>query len=315
MDIVLDGLSRSGTTLLSSIFNSSDNSVCYRGIFIEGLNISICKSWSFSHACKPILDKEKKIFIVKKESDLRFLSSKYISSIFKKDFPVIASASFFEQALKNIKRENQTQFLTFEEWSNIINKRKDLITSEESFFNNVDQILVEVRKKSNAKYAFWRWNNCLFMYNKWVKRKSHLWMMITRDPIASAISRNKIWGIPFTDSLKMSISYAQKYEKIKDHPEFKNIYFEDLINKTKKCFNEISEFTGLQNIKSENLKGQDGKPYRKETSDLGEDRKKGVRCDYIDPKTAFKTNNSQIYNQYYDYFLKLKKYKLYERYF
>ena len=78
--------------------------------------------------------------------------------------------------------------------------------------------------------------------------------MITRDPIASAISRNKIWGIPFTDSLKMSISYAQKYEKIKDHPEFKNIYFEDLINKTKKCFNEISEFTGLQNIKSENLK-------------------------------------------------------------
>ena len=54
---------------------------------------------------------------------------------------------------------------------------------------------------------------------------------------------------------------------------------------------------------------------RKETSDLGVDRKKGVRCDYIDPKTAFKTNNSEIYNQYYDYFSTLKQYKLYEKYF
>ena len=315
MHIVLDGLSRSGTTLLSSIFNSSNNSVCYRGIFNEGLNISICKSWSFSHACKPILNKEKKIFIVKKESDLRFLSSKYLSSIFKKDFPVIASESFFEQALEIIRSENQTQFLTFKEWSNIINKRKSMITSEESFFNNIDQLLDEVRKKSNAKYAFWRWNNCLFMFNKWVKRKSHLWIMITRDPVASAISRNKIWGIPFKDSLKMSTSYALKFEKIKDNPKFKNIYFEDLINKTQKSFNEIRNFTGLQNIKSENLKGQDGRPYRKETSDLGVDRKKGVRCDYIDPKTAFKTNNSEIYNQYYDYFSTLKQYKLYEKYF
>ena len=28
-------------------FNSSDNSVCYRGIFIEGLNISICSHGPF----------------------------------------------------------------------------------------------------------------------------------------------------------------------------------------------------------------------------------------------------------------------------
>ena len=150
-----------------------------------------------------------------------------------------------------------------------------MITSEESFFNNIDQLLDEVRKKSNTKYAFWRWNNCLFMFNKWVKRKSHLWIMITRDPVASAISRNKIWGIPFKDSLKMSTSYAQKFEKIKDHLNL-NIFTEDLINKTKKCFREISDFTGLQNIKSENLKGQDGGPYRKETCDLVDSRKLGL---------------------------------------
>ena len=59
MHIVLDALSRSGTTLLSSILNSADQSVCYRGIFHEGLCNSICRKWAISHACKAILNKEK----------------------------------------------------------------------------------------------------------------------------------------------------------------------------------------------------------------------------------------------------------------
>ena len=315
MHIVLDGLSRSGTTLLSSILNSADDSVCYRGIFHEGLHNSICKRWAISHACKPILDKNKRILIVKNKVDFRYLSSKYLSSIFKIDIPVIPLDNFFNDAIKKIKSENQTQFIPLDEWENIINKQKHVIKSEESFFENLDKILNKVRQRSNAKYAFWRWNNGLFMYNKWVQRKSHLWLMIIRNPIASAISRNKIWGTSFQNSLKMSKSYATYFEKIKNQPNFEYIYFEDLINHTQECFDKISKFTGVQNLRSNNLIGQDGEAYRKETSDLGPNRKKGVECNFIDPKTANKTFNSEEFEKYTKYFSELREYNLYKRYF
>ena len=39
--VVIDGLARSGTTLLATIINSQKNSLCYRGIFHEFLACNI----------------------------------------------------------------------------------------------------------------------------------------------------------------------------------------------------------------------------------------------------------------------------------
>ncbi len=315
MHIVLDGLSRSGTTLLSSILNSTDQSVCYRGIFHEGLCNSICRKWATSHACKGILNKEKRIFIVNNKTDIRYVSSRYLSSFFKIDIPVIPLEDFFNEAFKIVKSENQTQYINFDEWINIINKQKHLINSEESFYQNIDIMLNKIRERSNAKYAFWRWNNGLYMYKKWIQRESHLWLMLIRDPIAAAISRNKIWGTSFENSLKISSSYGKYFDEIKNESNFEYIYFEDLINQTEKCFEKITKFTGLQNLRSDDLIGQDGEPYRKETSDLGSQRKKGVLCNFVDPRTARETKNSKEYQKQFKYFSKLKKYNVYERYF
>ena len=139
--------------------------------------------------------------------------------------------------------------------------------------------------------------------------------MMVRDPISSAISRKMIWNIPPEQSFKMALSFSRNSDKIGEACNIKRIYFEDLVNNTESTLDSIERFTGSKDLKADGLIGQDGKPYRRETSDLGLLRKSGVEHSFIDPSVAFKTSGNDLYMQYKERFKDLSKTSLYSRYF
>ena len=61
--VVVDGLARSGTTLLSSILHSQENTSCYRGICHEFMACNIGK-WKKDYALFPKIDKKVDIPII-----------------------------------------------------------------------------------------------------------------------------------------------------------------------------------------------------------------------------------------------------------
>jgi hypothetical protein len=161
------------------------------------------------------------------------------------------------------------------------------------------------------------WNNAVCYFYQWIKRPEHLWLQITRNPVQSAISRKKIWGTPVKLSIERSMRYAMAYENISENPSFLNIYFEDLIDpNNNEVLINIKSFLQLNGgISRDNLVGQDGKVYRKETSELNK-RKMGVISGKIEPNLASKYQSDPEYKKIFnEYYRLVGESKLYSKYF
>ena len=143
----------------------------------------------------------------------------------------------------------------------------------------------------------------------------------------AAISREIIWGIKsdkwdfsnaqLQSSISWSLRYATAYEGIKDDPRFLNIYFEDLLaDREGHTLSKVKNFIGTSsNLSGSGLIGVDGKPYRKETSEVI-DRKAGKLAPNIEPKLTRKYEDDPRLERYRKAFSKhLRGHNLCSRYF
>lgn len=324
MQIVVDSLSRNGTTILSAILNSNSDSFCYRGCFHEPLALSGYNlKWPDSLINLDLIDKSAEIYQDSKLMSLVRITNKPDGELFKKLYFTkrkktyyLDLSNYIFQSLQKLELNSQFQTLSFEEWKDLINIIL-LNDKNKNILSRIDKFLEEVRTRHGVSTACWRWNNAVCYFNQWTKRKNHYWLQITRNPVQAAISRKKIWGISTSRSLEWSIAYSKAFEDIRSSNYFKNIYFEELVDyKNNKILEELQTFLSLNTpIKRTNLTGQDGLPYRKETSELS-NRKKGKESGIIENQLVNKYLESPEYTQIWNMFKpKLESTKLYERYF
>ncbi len=324
MQIVVDSLSRNGTTILSAILNSNSDSFCYRGCFHEPLALSGYNlKWPDSLINLDLIDKSAEVYQDSKLMSLVRITNKPDGELFKKLYFTkrkktyyLDLSNYIFQSLQKLELNSQFQTLSFEEWKDLINIIL-LNDKNKNILSRIDKFLEEVRTRHGVSTACWRWNNAVCYFNQWTKRKNHYWLQITRNPVQAAISRKKIWGISTSRSLEWSIAYSKAFEDIRSSNYFKNIYFEELVDyKNNKILEELQTFLSLNTpIKRTNLTGQDGLPYRKETSELS-NRKKGKESGIIENQLVNKYLESPEYTQIWNMFKpKLESTKLYERYF
>jgi len=324
LQIVVDSLSRNGTTILSAILNSNSDSFCYRGCFHEPLALSGYNlKWPDSLINLDLIDKSAEIYQDSKLMSLVRITNKPDGELFKKLYFTkrkktyyLDLSNYIFQSLQKLELNSQFQTLSFEEWKDLINIIL-LNDKNKNILSRIDKFLEEVRTRHGVSTACWRWNNAVCYFNQWTKRKNHYWLQITRNPVQAAISRKKIWGISTSRSLEWSIAYSKAFEDIRSSNYFKNIYFEELVDyKNNKILEELQTFLSLNTpIKRTNLTGQDGLPYRKETSELS-NRKKGKESGIIENQLVNKYLESPEYTQIWNMFKpKLESTKLYERYF
>lgn len=142
-----------------------------------------------------------------------------------------------------------------------------------------------------------RWNQSLCYYNIW-KNRGHKWIFVKRDPVASAISRNKIFRVSLDESLKWYKNYSNLISGIKDDENFLIIKIENLQNTNE--LNKLKNFLKLKSdIQINNLIGTDNKRYKPETSDL-KSRFEGPINDRFDLEILNKYKKQDIYKLYKD---------------
>ncbi|MDC0191356.1 sulfotransferase [Rhodospirillales bacterium] len=301
MHIVLDSLSRNGTTLLAAILNSNPNAFCYRGFFHEPLGIpGLHDDWPN-----------------------RMINSDFMS---ENTNPKIDIKRLLDVSFQIIVDNFQYQRFDKATWKTLLSWAATVSEGHEPQ-EFIDTLLDLIRRMHGADVACWRWNNAVFYFHQWVKRPNHKWLQIIRDPVKAAISREIIWGIKsdkwdfnnaqLQRSIGWSLRYAMAYEAIKDDPRFLNIYFEDLLaGREGYTLSKVRNFIGTSsNLFGSGLIGQDGKPYRKETSEVI-DRKAGKLTPNIEPELSRKYEDDPRFERYQKAFSRhLRGHNLFSRYF
>ena len=226
MNVVVDSLSRSGTTLMTSILNTNEEITATRGMFNEcsaliGWGIDwprgLAKNSKFFEN-KINYNKTFKLKLINKLP--RVVKNKILLNLRKKEL-FFDKDRFFFNSLSNYYKhhDNANNEIILE----LIEEQKKL-----NHFDP-DKFYSEIKKKKKTKILCFRWNQSLSYYNIW-KSRGHKWIFVKRDPVASAISRERIFKIDLEESLIWYKNYSNLISDIIDDPNFLIIKIENLNN-------------------------------------------------------------------------------------
>ena len=285
MFLVVDSLSRSGTTLLISALGNEKKIIGVRGGFHEQLHgHSIFQNWPDRQIYSQFI---KNLKVVPSKTILQKLKYEF----FKNDTLCIEADALLSFGLERFLKRNQFFKLKQQDLSNLILKFKGEINS----VADLDMFYENILSISGCDMLAQRWNNAIAYAPAWVARDNHYWLNIIRNPMHSAISRKKAFNTNYFKSLNYEVSYAIKRRKLKQNIKFLQIYYEDLVLAPELCLKKISEWVGLDiKIGLSNLKGTDGKALRSETSNILAKRKEGVKMDFLSTDPLVEYNSSMV---------------------
>ena len=265
--VVVDGLARSGTTLLSSLIHSQVSSKCYRGVFHEFHACSIGK-WKRDYALHPVIKENQKVNIVKELTMMSSLNLRIKQCLpnlgrLQNFMPINLSLKFLrENTLNVINRRNQTDHFTLDNWNEILD------FSNFKSFEDLDKFYQTLSSKLKVDLLAFRWNQGYSFCWKWLRNPNHYWISVIRHPISRGLSDYKT----FKESHELGVKYTENFANIigsLNHPRHLKIYFDDLILNPKAEIERIFKATGLK-VPRINLEliQQSGEDYKVESSDL-----------------------------------------------
>ncbi|MBL4652849.1 MAG: hypothetical protein JKY53_08285 [Flavobacteriales bacterium] len=306
--IVIDGLARSGTTLLNAICNSQENCAAYRGVFHEPLACNYAK-WAEGYAQHDIIPDDSKVFF---NHNLYRINSFFSN---KKSY-YFSQEMFVKKSLLTLKSRNQFQHFDQNEWE----KRFDNLNFNS--FSKVDDFYQRLAENVGVDNLFIRWNQGYSYINKWLRNKDHYWISVVRHPIGRAYSYFRSHEVSYENSLGNSKGFASVHDIIlsKENSKFQAILYEDLITKGKEELTKMFAKFDIELPAIELLKiiNNDGNPYRIESStlvDKGEDRLKGHEYTGLDKRKlyAFRNEVSDVIQEQYR--KELSGFKIYQNYY
>lgn len=323
---MIDSLARSGTTLLASILNSHNAIGCIRGGFHEPLAMLDAKhTWASSLVKSSLLEGKIEHKSLYSSTLLRITQLPVFSHFYKRHWrpngmeTTLSAASGIDlsslrrNALRVLKTRNQYGLADLNKWKYLT---RNLKRTQRDPIQVIDEFLENAREEFQLDIFCQRWNNGVCYFNKWVQRPRHKWLMITRDPVHSAISRKKAFNRSYEDSLIFAQAYAEKFNQIKNDENFFHIYFEDLLENSEQVLGSLQKFLGLnENLNANNLMGTDGKTYRHESTRLGQERLQGEESGAIDKRFLAFSESSSLESELRKLYAPLGKTSLFARYF
>lgn len=285
MDIVIDSLSRSGTTLLTSILGSTQDAIALRGGFNELLSAFDTRSrWPANCVKTPIL--EERVTVKHARSRL----SKILGQFFSSKSLALDYSFILAFGLHNFQARNQFAKISEAEIERLV----DQYSSKEASLRSLDSLYRDIRHVSDCKCFLQRWNNCIAYAPNWIDRENHFWLHIIRDPVEAALSRKKAFGTSLAESLEFEIRYSEKRMRLLESSAFKILYFDDLVNQADVEIAAISKWCGFEfdNL-TDRILGTDGLVYRSESTQIeGSDRLAGRVEPFINKQYLKKRSDS-----------------------
>ena len=271
--VVIDSLSRSGTTLITSVIHSQENAACYRGVFHELLACDI-GTWAHDYAIHPLIKRQVKYTLSKskwtKSRLANLFKSRVLNRLNKKNkqytFEYAALAS---NSLRTLEKRKQYDKLRKSEWEDF------LLSNTPQSFKQLDELYQNLAKAMSCKVLTFRWNQGLAYIHHWLRNPNHYWISVVRNPMDRALSSFKAFNQNYEDSLACTKAYSEKLNEVMHAKNHYLIYYEDLISNPEVEIRKLFQFLGMGDIEiNYNLIQQSGAAYKVETSDLIDEGKK-----------------------------------------
>jgi hypothetical protein len=273
--VVIDGLARSGTTLLSSIIHSQKRMACYRGVFHEALATKLGE-WPHGLVRHPVIPESYKLSLCE-GTDNRYYSCFQKFTSIRKIYYFISRVKtqlkksvrldydlLKENTLKSICADGQFDRLTMREWKNVLERKLANI-------NGLDALYQQLAGKFDIDVLAFRWNQGMPYVHKWLRNPNHYWVAVIRNPLDRALSAHKSHRWNIEDSIENTEKYITGLENTHWCKNLYIVYYEDLVKKPYEVFQELCEFLGIKiDVSLDTLYGQDGSSYRSESSRLVE---------------------------------------------
>jgi hypothetical protein len=307
--LVVDGLARSGTTLISSIIHSQRLSACYRGVFHEFMATDVGK-WPMAHAHAALINDSVRF----DSSLLTYLRVKFgIRNFINQKELKLSYAALQNHTIKNLTRRDQFDTLGLAEWQ----ERLDNLNP--TSLSDLDELYQRLAAEMNVQLLSFRWNQGLPYINKWLRNPHHHWLSVVRNPMDRALSAKKAFNWTYDESIEATKRFGSILEQTQKAENHHLIYFEDLIQSPTEIIGELYQSLGLslEDINF-NLVQQSGKDYMIETSDLIQDgmsHTSGKKHSGFDPKMINKYKREMSGNEVDMFRAALKDQKLFARYF
>ena len=246
--VIIDGLARSGTTLMAALLNSQDGCATFKGIFHEPLACNL-GSWPHDYARYRLVPSTEKVTVVQETNSID-------------NGLTLSWNRLKEQTLNAIERRQQTGSLSLEQWV-------DFLALNPTSLDQLDLLYQNLAQKLDAAVLGFRWNQGLSLVHNWLRNKEHYWIALVRNPLDRACSSIKTHQVSWEDSLLNSVKYYSMLTQVMHHPRVHVIYYEDLIVHAASLMSQLLEWLEIPVgiIQLEELVTQEGKPYRNESAD------------------------------------------------
>ncbi|WP_305984996.1 hypothetical protein, partial [Roseibium sp. MMSF_3544] len=202
--VVVDGLARSGTTLLSSLIHSQQSAACYRGVFHEFLACDVGR-WKRDYACFPLLRPKDQVRIVNDFSpnykvSLGKIDQTPLARLFTRKLELSLSR-LRSQTLTRIKRKDQTDRLSLSRWEEMCD------FSSIKSFDDLDERYQSIATELDVDVLAFRWNQGYPYIDKFLRNPNHYWISVVRHPLTRAHSDFKTFG----ESYELDIRYTENF--------------------------------------------------------------------------------------------------------
>ncbi|WP_417430136.1 hypothetical protein [Kiloniella sp.] len=303
--LVVDGLARSGTTLINSIINSQTNTIALRGCFHELLSMGY--PWPEGgvlaniHSATDPISFNDNINRCTNSDEKKYYTKTTISWKQMKEF-----------TLDKIEDLRQYGSLNHQTWLSLLDR-------DVSSLSDLDKLYSDICETANVQTLSLRWNQAISYAPIWLNRKNHYWLAVVRNPFHRALSAQKAFSMDMQTSVAMTTAYAKKLETLKNNPNFKIIYYEDILENPHANISNICNWLGNTSapVIDKEFVNTDGEPHRRESSKLvgtSIDRKTGILCPNISPASKYDPKN-EIESYDFDKIKKcIENYPVYSRY-
>lgn len=255
--VVIDGLARGGTTLLSSMLGSQQGSHALLGVFHEPLGCDL-GLWPTAWALRPEAIEDKV----------------QLSRPFAPPLSIVESGSraqplrlnprrLMSNTQKRVRRKAQYGQISPAAWSSLVR-----LGRKARSLKDLDTLYQKAAGIAGVDVLSFRWNQGSFWINKFLRREDHFWISVVRHPVARALSAKTTFSWALHDSIAYSKVFAENLGAVRN-PRHLIVHFEDLLNRPWPLLGEILRWLGHSvEFMEHDLVKPSGNPYRIESSDI-----------------------------------------------
>ena len=250
---VVNGLPRSGTTLLERTFDSQRDITCFAALFDILTFIAQTKGFGGKESVMFEEFTSKKFSLSERSiAEWRgFMAASLAGSIFSPE--ITSENNIGGNAL------DQIHGIAFDDYMKIVR-----IIADADDPADISSILGGIAAHLNKAAVGVRWTAYHRYAPVFLRSDNAYWIEIIRDPYQRRMSDKLALGTYLGDFIRQtqdSLNFVSDFK----HPRFTFIHFEDLVDDTKRTLNGLSDFLGIE-IEETELINPLGEPFKPNTS-------------------------------------------------